>query len=146
MAGIIEIREDNTEKVLSALQQAKHKGLVAIGLTAERHAKKNCPVDTGRLRNSITYVISGYATHVQSYRRSNVVGGTQKKHTRYNYGNEIMEGKQDEAVYIGTNVEYARYQEFGTSRGIKPVRFLTRAATEHTAEYKALMENSLKNA
>lgn len=47
---------------------------------------------------------------------------------------------------VGTAVEYAKYQELGTSRGIKPARFLTRAATEHTTEYRALMEDSFKNA
>ena len=31
--------------------------LEAIGLTAERHAKADCPVDTGRLRNSISHMV-----------------------------------------------------------------------------------------
>lgn len=46
---------DNTEEVLSAMERAIKKGLEAIGLSAENHAKKLTPVDTGRLRNSIAH-------------------------------------------------------------------------------------------
>lgn len=41
--------KDNTDEVLSALEKAKKRGLEAIGLTVEGHAKKITPVDTGRL-------------------------------------------------------------------------------------------------
>ena len=48
---------DNTELFLSAYEKALRNGLEAIGMTAETHAKKECPVDTGRLRNSITNAV-----------------------------------------------------------------------------------------
>ena len=38
---------DNTDEVLAALEKEKKRGLEAIGLTAEGHAKKETPVDTG---------------------------------------------------------------------------------------------------
>lgn len=60
--------------------------------------------------------------------------------------NSINHKEAEDYTEVGTAVEYAKYQELGTSKGIKPARFLTRAATEHTEEYRALMENSLKNA
>ena len=101
--------KDNTDEVLSALERAKKRGLEAIGLTAEGYAKKDTPVDTGRLRNSI-------------------------RHT-----------PDDEAAYIGTNVEYAPYVELG-ARGRNGVHMLQKAATEHKDEYKRLMEDSMKNA
>ena len=41
--------------VLSAEQKAKQMALWIIGGKAESYAKKLCPVDTGRLRNSITH-------------------------------------------------------------------------------------------
>ena len=47
---------------------------------------------------------------------------------------------------IGTNVEYAMYQELGTSRGIKPAYFLTRSARNHSKEYVKIMKESIKNA
>lgn len=52
----------------------------------------------------------------------------------------------ERTVIIGTNVEYAPYHELGTSRGIKPIHFLKRAATEHTEEYKGFVKDSLENA
>lgn len=101
--------KDNTDEVLAALERAKKRGLEAIGLTAEGYAKKDTPVDTGRLRNSISHATD------------------------------------DEAAYIGTNVEYAPYVELG-SPTIKAHHMLQKAATEHTDEYKQLMEDSMKNA
>ena len=101
--------KDNTNEVLAALKKAKKRGLEAIGLTAEGYAKKDTPVDTGRLRNSISYATD------------------------------------DEAAYIGTNVEYAPYVELG-ARGRQGVHMLQRAATEHAAEYKQIMEDALKHA
>lgn len=101
--------KDNTDEVLSTLEKAKKRGLEAIGLTAEGYAKKDTPVDTGRLRNSISHATD------------------------------------DEAAYIGTNVEYAPYVELG-ARGRSGVHMLQRAATEHTDEYKRIMEDAMKNA
>ena len=147
MASTITIREDNTKKFMTALQKAKQRGLEAIGLTAEKYAKKAITeqkaVDTGLLRNSITYAISGSQTHVQQYRRDNVSGGVKGKHTYYTYDNVIGDSSE-ECVYIGTNVEYAPYVENGTSKmAARP--FLKPAATEHSDEYKRLFEAALKN-
>lgn len=100
---------DNTEEVLRALEQAKLRALEAIGATAETYAKDETPVDTGRLRNSISHAV------------------------------------EDDAAYIGSNVEYAPYVELG-ARGRKAVHMLKRAATEHADEYKKLFEESMKNA
>ena len=101
--------KDNTDEVLAALKRSKKRGLEAIGLTAEGHAKNETPVDTGRLRNSINHATD------------------------------------DEAAYIGTNVEYAPYVELG-ARGRQGKHMLQRAASEHTDEYRRLMEDALKNA
>ena len=101
--------KDNTGEVLSALEKAKKRGLEAIGLVAEGHAKKITPVDTGRLRNSISHATD------------------------------------DEAAYIGTNVEYAPYVELGSPTNV-PHHMLQRAATEHTPEYKEILEQAMKNA
>lgn len=42
-------------EVVDAVQQAKARALEIIGGKAESYAKRLCPVDTGRLRNSITH-------------------------------------------------------------------------------------------
>lgn len=48
---------DNSAEVLKALPEQIERALLAIGLAAESYAKENCPVDTGRLRNSITHEV-----------------------------------------------------------------------------------------
>ena len=101
--------KDNSQQILSAMEKGIKNGLEAIGLTAETYAKKATPVDTGRLRNSISHAVDG------------------------------------EAVYIGTNVEYAPYVELGTSRA-KAHHMLQKAATEHSAEYKRLSEDAIYSA
>ena len=59
--------------------------------------------------------------------------------------NSISHANDDEAAYIGTNVEYAPYIELG-AQGRKGLHFLQKAATQHADEYKELMEDSMKNA
>ena len=105
--------EDNSENVLSALGPAIERGGRAIGMSAVSHAKdiitKWDRVDTGRMRNSITYGL---------------------------LGNDI---------YIGTNVEYAPYNELGTVH-MYGIHFLKSAAGNYRFEYRVLMEESLENA
>ena len=101
--------KDNSQRILTAMEKGIKNGLEAIGLTAETYAKKATPVDTGRLRNSISHAVDG------------------------------------EAVYIGSNVEYAPYVELGTSRA-EAHHMLQKAATEHSAEYKRLAEDAVKSA
>ena len=48
------------------------------------------------------------------------------------------------AVYIGTNVEYAPYQELGTIH-MKAQPFLKPAVADHANEYRKIIENELKN-
>jgi HK97 gp10 family phage protein len=100
---------DNSGEFFKALPEQIEQALTAIGLTAESYAKRDCPVDTGRLRNSITNAVRA----------------------------------DEKAVYIGSNVEYAAFDELGTSR-MKARPYLEPAATEHNAEYKALAEQALK--
>lgn len=108
-AGVLEIREDNTQRIADAIDQALADALEEVGLVAEGYAKRLCPVDTGRLSNSITHV------------------------TR----------PDDNAVYIGTNVEYGPYVEYGTLRQ-KAQPFLRPAATGHGDTYRAIVEDRLR--
>ena len=49
--------ESHLGDFLNALPEQIEQALIAIGMTAETHAKEYCPVDTGRLRNSITHEV-----------------------------------------------------------------------------------------
>lgn len=120
----LQIVNDNTDLFLSAFEQQVRAGLAAIGSKAEGHAKANCPVDTGRLRNSITFATA---------------------HEQGN-GDEVKARPGENEVYIGTNVEYAPVQElYNMSHKVGRAHFLRDAATTHGDEYKRIMEAALKD-
>lgn len=55
----------------------------------------------------------------------------------------ITHAHDGENAYIGTNVEYAPYVEFGTSKmAARP--FLRNAAANYVDDYKRIIENGLK--
>lgn len=94
---------DNSAQFKVAMDKGKMAALEAIGLQAEGYAKleleKKHAVDTGLLRNSVTHAISGKPPAISSYHadrgeRSGTYSGSAPK-------------GDDDAVYIGTNVEYA---------------------------------------
>lgn len=108
---------DNLDEVLKHLNNALERGLVDIGAKAQSYAKDLTPVRTGTLRDSI--------------------------------GVEVK--PEEMAAYIGTMIDrfpeepYGKYVELG-SPTVKAHHMLQRAATEHTTEYKKLMEDNMKNA
>lgn len=64
----------HAKEVLSKEQAAKNRALEIIGGKAETYAKRMCPVDTGRLRNSITH---------QQYSDDTEVVGTNVEYAPY---------------------------------------------------------------
>lgn len=103
---------DHSDEVIKAMRDKVLLGLKSIGQEAEGYAKDDCPVDTGRLRNSIA--------------------------------NEVVDSEN--AVYIGTNVEYAPYVEYGDYKHTTGKNhFLRDAAANHGDHYKAIMEAVLKS-
>lgn len=121
---------DNSEEVLRAMLEQKALGLEAIGGQMEMHAKANCPVDTGRLRNSITFATA------TAQGAANTSGGASAEPSDY-----AMHGNPGEdEVVIGTNVEYAPEQEYYGKKS----HFLKDAATSHSDEYRKIMETAMK--
>lgn len=55
----VTVKNDNTPQVLAALKSAIKKSLQECGNLVENEAALRCPVDTGRLRNSLTHKLSG---------------------------------------------------------------------------------------
>ena len=53
----LQVVADHTDEVIAAIGTAIARGLEAVGIEAESDAAAICPVDTGRLRNSITHTI-----------------------------------------------------------------------------------------
>lgn len=108
---------DNLDEVLKKMTSAKEVALTKVGAACQGYARDLTPVRTGTLRGSI--------------------------------GVEVK--ADDDCVLIGTMVEkfpkkpYGIYVELG-ARGRAGKHMLQRAATEHTEEYKRLLEDSMKNA
>lgn len=58
--------------------------------------------------------------------------------------NSITHYVDGDSVYVGTNVEYAQYEEEGTSRR-PPHPYLRPAAVDHKDEWRKILEDELKN-
>lgn len=58
--------------------------------------------------------------------------------------NSVSHTVSDKSVYVGTNVEYAPYVEFGTVK-MEANHFLKNAAANHSDRYKAIIEMCLKS-
>ena len=125
------------DEVLDELDIKVEIALEMVGLEAEKYAKMKCTVDTGLLRNSITHALDGETTAISEYQDN---AGKQSGSYKGNVP-KVSSGKR--AVFIGTNVEYAPYVEFGTSKQ-DPQPYLKPAVTNHVDEYKKIVKSTLK--
>ena len=130
----------NLSEVKEAFEQTARRILTMWGMQGESFAKRLAPVDTGLLRNSITWAIEGEAANEKTYADSN---GTVRGEYDGQAPNE--HGSTPRRVYIGTNVEYAKYQELGSFKhkhGQSP--FLRPAIDDHRLYFKVIYENEIK--
>lgn len=126
---------DNSDEIAMLFAMACKRGLEKCGLTAEGYAKRLCDGfkhATGTLRNSITHQVD------------------------------------DHDVLIGSNLEYAPYVELGTGKyypggrptpwvyqdahgnwhythGNRAQPYLKPAVADHAAQYRAILEDALKD-
>ena len=126
---------DYTEEILAQLGTAKEKALEELGLTMEAFAKSyETAIDTGRLRNSITYATVQKAG--QEFKYQDDQGNV------YTYKIGDAGDEERDNVYVGTNVEYAPYIEYGTSK-IAGIHFLEKAVKNHKSEYEIIIKKYL---
>lgn len=117
----------NVDTVKRMTEAAKEKALEKMGGTAETKAKGYCPVDTGRLKGSITH---------QKQDESTMLVGTNVEYAPY--------------VELGHDQEVGRYVPAIGKRLVashvegKP--FIRLAVENHVSEYQKIVENELKNA
>lgn len=138
--------KSNRRAVERATEKEIQKAARMIGGTLERHAKEAAPVDTGLLRNSITFALGGQPPETVSYRSNDkdkngnpveVISGTYT-------GNAPADDDHQTTVYVGTNVEYAPYQELGTEKmDARP--FLRPAFENFREEIKQIIEKCLRS-
>lgn len=131
--------KDNSGEVLRALPEAVEAALEAVGNQAVSHSKS---------------IVT---------RESRVDTGALRNSINH------LVSMDEQAVYVGTNQEYAIYNEYGTgiyldggggrqspwsykdkrgkwhrTRGMKPIHFLRDAIAKHLDEYKQIIEQYLK--
>ena len=166
MNNKVEIK-DNTDEVLRELDKAMERALLACGMEAERAAKlkltENKAVDTGRLRSSIVYALTG--KEPPPHKKTYTVGEGKNKKV-YTYTGVAPGEVGEKAVYVGTNVEYAPYVEFGTgmyvpggskpwhykdaggnwhyTKGMRARPYLKPAVTENADKFRKIIESELK--
>ena len=109
----------------AALRNAKDRALEICGGMAETYAKQLCPVDTGRLRNSIT--------HVQTDESTEVIG------TNVTYAPFVELGHHQEPGRFVPAIGKRLKREW-----VPPKPFLRPAAENHAEEYKRVIENELR--
>lgn len=56
--------KDNSSTILAKISRASSTTLTAIGIQAQMYATYLCPVDTGRLRGSIAYIVQDDTVHI----------------------------------------------------------------------------------
>lgn len=102
----------HTDDVITEYNTALERAMKKAVLIVEAEAKRNTPVDTGRLRGSITNEVREIAR-------------------------QVIEGR------IGTNVDYARFIELGTSKmSAKP--YLRPALRNKFSEVVSIIQGALE--
>ena len=108
---------DNLDEVIHLFQTAKAQTLLDIGLTIQADAAENSPVRTGDLRKNWTVEVN----EDESWAKIGVPL-------------DALEGN------------YGKYQELGTSSGIKPKHMLRNAVNNNIGEFENVAETNFKNA
>lgn len=135
MAKIVNVKiVSNEDLIRVTLKRATVRALRTIGMTAERYAKEETPVDLGRLRNSMTHVVQDNSVYV----------GSNVEYAPYiELGTGIYasdgNGRKDPWVYFDEKTG-----KFRLTRGSKPHHMIRRAVTEHTDEYREIVKTVFK--
>ena len=125
--------EDHSDEVLAALESACSIALETCGLVAEGYAKKQCPVDTGNLRNSITHTVG-------TNEKTAYIG------TNSEYATYVEMGTGE--YYSGGRPKPWSYQDekgnWHTTAGQRAQPYLKPAVADHAEQYKNIIQAALK--
>lgn len=89
------------------------------------------------MKQKVTTALTRCGFEMERYAKENAPVDTGR--LRNSIGNYV----DDDTAYVGTNVEYAPYQEFGTSRQSGKA-FLAPAIEDHIPQYRDIIEEELK--
>lgn len=134
--------------VEKATANAMDKAARMIGGAIAGHAVEMCPVDTGLLRNSITFAIGGEEPNKTAYKSNDTdKNGKQIEVKEGTYTGIAVKDRDGEVtVYVGTNVEYAPYQELGAPGiNLKERPFLRPAFENNENEMEQIIKTAFRD-
>lgn len=157
---------DKTADIIKAIEERGVVALNAVGIQVVNHAQANIRragiIDTGRLRNSITYttkMVKGSTIDYKTDKRGKVLRDNSAQ----------VQTMEDNTVVVGTAVSYGVWHEVGTgiyasdgmgrkspwhyydsegvlhwTRGVHATHFLRNAIADHKEEYRQIILKELK--
>lgn len=138
---------DNSAQFIAAKDERVRTALTAVGIQAVSHVQRNYTVngrvDTGLLRNSVAYAISGDKPSKDSYSGTTGQKSGRPGSTGGYSGTAPADTPNKPAVYVGTNVDYALYIEEGTRKNAG-THDIKNAMTDNLSEYKAIFKEYLE--
>lgn len=133
--------KSNLKAALGEFDRKMDQACEIIGGIIESAAKDMAPVDTGLLRNSITHGKAGGKLSVTEYTDDD--GNQSGQYPGADIPADA--GGKKYVVVVGTNVQYAPYQELGApNRNVPPAPFLRPAFEGNMETAKTVLETLLK--
>ena len=143
--------KDNSAAIKMKIGLVEEQALTIVGGLVESYAKLELEknphrVDTGLLRNSITYALAGEPTAIGAY--------SGDRPSKYKDDNVIPTGgysgnapadsdkNNKRSVYVGTNVEYAPYVHEGTTK-MSPNHFLRNACERNQSQILNILKGNI---
>ena len=145
----IHVKTDNTAQAKAEMQKKIRAALNAAGIQAASAAREEIQkspkrIDTGLLRNSITHAMDGEGAAIGSYKADRASQYTGKIPDPGTYtGKSEKEPDGKDAVYVGTNVDYAIYVHEGTDT-MAANRFIKNAVENNAAELIEIIKTVLQ--
>lgn len=137
----VEIK-DNSANVKAEIMRKARRALRIVGMKAESYAKALTPVDTGLLRNSITFAIGGGKANTPLYYDNEMA-----QYGEYT-GDAPADDESQVTLYVGTNVQYGIFQELGhhtvNGKWVPPNEFLRPAMENHRQEFEQIIKQEMK--
>lgn len=128
----VEVQKKKDKNLKETSSGAIQTALLECGVRAQEIATKLCPVQTGRLRSSITF-----GTVLNNYTGSHA-GENGEEPVENGAGLSIP---KDDEMILGTNVSYAYFVEMGSS-GKEKTPFLEPAITGHMKDYEQIFKKN----
>lgn len=109
------------------MDKAVERGLTKLGIVIEGDAVAQVPVDTGRLKGSITYATKGGRSDAQ------------------HIGDEVSRPMREWTLHVGSNVEYAQHVEYGT-KFMKKKPYLRPALDQNRSRSPRILQTEIREA